>query len=59
MTLVGEVTPDVVDRIKASIAAKSTATHSYALIDLDNRVGRYTSGPLSSGYVAHVRVILK
>ena len=59
VTLAGEATPDVVDRIKASIAAKSTAIHNYTLIDLDDSRGRYTSGPPSSGYVAHVRVRVK
>jgi hypothetical protein len=59
VTLRGEVTPDVIGRIKAAIAAKSTATHHYALTDLADRRGRYTSGPPSSGYVAHVHAILK
>ena len=59
VTLGGAVTPDVIGRIKAAIAAKSTATHHFQLVELADRRGRYTSGPPSSGYVAHVRAIRK
>jgi hypothetical protein len=59
VTLGGEVTPDVIGRLKAAIAAKSTTTHYFQLTDLADRRGRYTSGPPSSGYVAHVHAILR